>query len=156
MEKKILNVVSILLIIAGIGILVYMFFFKTPVEEEPTVFDKLETASFVLDDGYYVRSVVQGEDTYKEVFALSEDKFMRILGDDSEQELFVYNYMDNTFDYYYYFEGELIISMEYNYASEMVVSDEDSVYDSLAGQVTSLKEYFNELLSSNNMEVSEL
>ena len=121
-----------------------------------TVKEKLEGASFLYEDNYYVRNVVQDEGTYREVLDTEANNFMRILNVDSDKEVFDYNYITDTFSYLYYFEDELIMRVVYDYVMGEVLLDEAEQYDNLITDINTLKLYFEDLLEENELEVDEL
>ena len=115
-------------------------------EVTESVTEKLESASFLYEDNYYVRNVVQDEGTYREVLDTEANNFMRILNVDSDKEVFDYNYITDTFSYLYYFEDELIMRVVYDYVMGEVLLDEAEQYDNLITDINTLKLYFEDLL----------
>lgn len=153
------NLYGVLLIVGLLIIGGYYIYDNYISEDEEVVLtteEKLEALSFELVDDYYVRYVNQDDEIYEEVVALEKNEFMRMVTGESDHEVYSYNYSNETFNYLYYFEDELITRMTYNYTTEKVVLDEDEVYAALEEDVDGLKTYFLELISDNNIEISEL
>ena len=158
MNKNALRIVVLILSLGVLGYGVYDEVLKEEVIEDPilSLEEKLEEASFVLNDDYYIREVTQDQTIYEEILNLEEDKFVRITEDGSDKEVFSYNYETDKFNYLYYFDGELINTFVYSYKDEVAEVDEGDLFEALEKEISALKGYFEDLLNSEDILVKEL
>ena len=158
MNKNALRIVVLILSLGVLGYGVYDEVLKEEVIEDPilSLEEKLEEASFVLNDDYYIREVTQDQMIYEEILNLEEDKFVRITEDGSDKEVFSYNYETDKFNYLYYFDGELINTFVYSYKDEVAEVDEGDLFEALEKEISALKGYFEDLLNSEDILVKEL
>lgn len=69
---------------------------KTP-EESTSLEDKFARIEFFMVSGYYCRNVKQDDLEFVEMFSLDKNNFIRIAENESEQEVFAYNYVSDDF-----------------------------------------------------------
>lgn len=121
-----------------------------------TLGEKIATLSFVPVSGKYVRNIMQEDIVYTEMFVLDKSSFVRAALDDTEEEIFAYNYKNDQFTYMYFFEGELLSKMVYDLKSGTVLEDADGLAELLTGNAQDLKDYFLALLDTAGIGVTEL
>lgn len=146
----------------------------TPVEETPiptpdqgtpepsdtglslTLEERMATLSFVPVSGRYARNSIQDNIEYTEMFLIDKSSFIRAALNETEEEVFAYNYENDQFTYLYYFEGELLSKVIYDIGADTVLEDEDALADLLINDAQDLKNYFFVLLDTAEIGVEEL
>lgn len=116
----------------------------------------MASVSFIPISGQYVRRSMQNDVEFTEMFALDKSSFVRAALDETEEEVFAYDYRLDRFTYMYFFEGEMLSKMVYDMGAETVLEDEDDLADLLIGSGQDLKDYFNGLLDQGGIGVEEL
>lgn len=118
--------------------------------------ERMASLSFVPISGQYVRNSMQGDVKYTEMFVTDKSSFVRAASDESEEEVFAYNYTSDRFTYLYYFEGELLSKVVYDVGADTVLEDTDDLAELLKGEAQALKNYFYALLDAAGIGVEEL
>jgi len=118
--------------------------------------ERMTALSFTPVSGQYVRKSVQGDVAYTEMFVTDRSSFVRAALDETEEEVFVYDYQLDRFTYMYFFEGEMLSKVVYDMAAGTVLEDDDDLSDLLIGSALDLRDYFFELLDTAGIGVDEL
>ena len=116
----------------------------------------MASLSFAPVAGQYVRKSLQGDVEYTEMFAIDKSSFVRAALDETEEEVFAYNYHLDQFTYMYFFEGEMLSKTVYDMGTGKVLADDDDLMELLTGSAQDLKDYFYELLAQAGIGVKEL
>ena len=116
----------------------------------------MASVSFIPISGQYVRRSMQNDVEYTEMFALDKSSFVRAALDETEEEVFAYNYELDRFTYMYFFEGEMLSKVVYDMDTETVLEDEDDLMELLLGSAHDLKDYFFRLLDKAGIGMEEL
>ena len=117
---------------------------------------KFALIDFTMVAGVYSRNVMQGEIEVLEMFARDRNSFLRVASDNTEQEVYAYNYVSDEFTYLYYFESELISKTVINVSSGKVIRDDGGYAELIEADAQDLKDYFNELINTADISISEL
>ena len=118
--------------------------------------ERMAVLSFIPVSGQYVRRSLLGDVEYTEMFALDKSTFVRAALNETEEEVFAYNYRLDQFTYMYFFEGEMLSKMVYDIGAETVLEDADGLQELLIGSARDLKDYFFGLLDRAAIGVEEL
>lgn len=126
------------------------------VETGAALAERMASQFFTMVSGRYVRNCAEGDTEYTEMFLLDKTSFVRAASDDTEEEVFVYDYAADRFTYLYYFEGELLSKVVYDFGTGTVLEDADGLAELVTGDAEALKNYFYGLLTMADIDVSEL
>jgi len=117
---------------------------------------KFAVIEFYNVAGVYSRKVLQDDVEVLEMFAQDRNSFLRVASDNTEQEVYAYNYVTDEFTYLYYFDSELISKTVINVTSGKVKKDDGGYAELIAGDASDLKDYFNNLINTAGITIDEL
>jgi len=118
--------------------------------------ERMASLAFMPVSGQYVRNSIQDGVGYTEIFALDKSSFVRAALNETEEEVFAYDYAQDRFTYMYLFEGELLSKVVYDMKSGSVLEDEDDLAEFVIDYAQELKDYFYKLLDKAGIGVEEL
>lgn len=121
-----------------------------------TLDEKFAKIDFYLVAGVYSREVLQDEIEITEMFTLDKTNFVRVASGEFEQEVFAYNYVSDNFTYLYYFDGEMVSKTVFNVDTGAILQDINGYSEYLKVDAEELKLYFEELIRTAGIEISEI